>query len=517
MDKEAKIRGGGHPEVLLPATIAGGGDNEPPDMSVLRLNRRAPPTLPLCVFGPAWACWIVKAAEAAACPVDYVVAALLPTAGAIIGNARWAQATSGWKEPPHLWCAAVGDSGQGKSPGADVVLRHIVPSIEAELMAEFEQRVRDIIETHAERAPRWERDLEQFGSAHVSGLPEYLEDDLVAPRFMENDLTIEKVASVLATAAPKGLLMARDELSGWLLGMNAHNAGARAFWIESYGGRPYRLDRMKNPGAINIPRLGVSWYGGIQPARLEKVMREADDGLLARFCWFWPDTVPFKLSATPPDIDFAVNAFGRLAMLEMRPRKGPELSAEPLYVVLADGGRARLERFGADMQRTQELSGALMASALGKARGLALRLSLVLEHLWWAADSGMRPAPETISEIAMDNAIAFITEYLMPMAERVYGDATASPQTRNAATLARWIVKTRPSEVHVRYLQRQIRLPGLVEAAVIHEACSVLVEAGWLRSPAAGTQNGRARAAYAIRPALWDALPPENATVLATS
>jgi hypothetical protein len=38
----------------------------------------------------------------------------------------------------------------------------------------------------------------------------------------------------------------------------------------------------------------VSWHGGIQPERLAEVMREADDGLLARFTWFWPEPIPYK-------------------------------------------------------------------------------------------------------------------------------------------------------------------------------------------------------------------------------
>ena len=52
----------------------------------------------------------------------------------------------------------------------------------------------------------------------------------------------------------------------------------------------------------------------------------------------------------------------------------------------------------------------------------------------------------------------------MPMAERVYGDAAASPRATNAATLARWIVRAHADEVHVRHLQRNVRLPGLGEA-----------------------------------------------------
>ena len=45
-------------------------------MGVLRLHRRPPPKLPIEVFGPKWRQWIMMAAEAAACPPDYVEAPL---------------------------------------------------------------------------------------------------------------------------------------------------------------------------------------------------------------------------------------------------------------------------------------------------------------------------------------------------------------------------------------------------------------------------------------------------------
>src|SRR5579862_8583029 len=63
-----------------------------PDMSVLVSAPAPVPKFPLEVLGPRWAGWIQETAAAAVCPPDYVVAALLPTASAIIGNARWAQA-----------------------------------------------------------------------------------------------------------------------------------------------------------------------------------------------------------------------------------------------------------------------------------------------------------------------------------------------------------------------------------------------------------------------------------------
>ena len=72
-----------------------------------------------------------------------------------------------------------------------------------------------------------------------------------------------------------------------------------------------------------------------------------------------------------------------------------------------------------------------MRSAFGKARGLALRISLVLEMLWWSASDGIAAPPSLISEKAFLAASMLVAEFFMPMAERVYGDAAASRHRRN--------------------------------------------------------------------------------------
>ena len=158
------------------------------------------------------------------------------------------------------------------------------------------------------------------------------------------------------------------------------------------------------------------------------------------------------------------------------------------------------------MQTAQANAGGLMRSALGKARGLVLRLSLVLELLWWCASDGMAPPPTAIFERATLAAAQLVADYLIPMAERVYGDAAASAVDRQAATLARWIAKERPAEVHVRRLQREVRLPGLRDADAIHAAAKVLIEAGWLSPPPATKTQGRPRATYLINRQLWAVL-----------
>ena len=114
-----------------------------PDMTVLQSSRRPPPSLPLDVFGAEWRAWIERAAEASAAPPDYVVAPFLAGASNLIGNARWAQAAPGWAEPPHLWTANVGNSGDGKSPGADPVIRNALPAIERRMSVDFPDKLRE--------------------------------------------------------------------------------------------------------------------------------------------------------------------------------------------------------------------------------------------------------------------------------------------------------------------------------------------------------------------------------------
>ena len=93
--------------------------------------------------------------------------------------------------------------------------------------------------------------------------------------------------------------------------------------------------------------------------------------------------------------------------------------------------------------------------------------------------------------------------YFLSMAERVYGDATGKTAYRGAVTLARWILGTRPTELHPRHLQREVRLPGLRTAEQIQEAAAVLVTAGWLRPPTSQNRFGpRPRLLYSVNPQL---------------
>jgi hypothetical protein len=253
-----------------------------PDMGIMNLRRREPPAFPLDVLGKEWGEWVEGAAKAAAAPIDYVAMPLLATVSVLIGNARWAQATPGWAEPPHLWCGVVGDSGEGKSPGSDCLMRDIVPELERRMVGDFPERHREwqaAVAFDKAAMRRYEEELRAAqkanGPSELPQMPEPTAPDIEPqrPRLRQSDTTIEQVAVVLATAAPKGVMIVRDEIAGWLLGMNAYNPAGREFWIEAYGGRPYRVERRKHGmEPVDIDRLVVAASGGTQPDKLNKLL-----------------------------------------------------------------------------------------------------------------------------------------------------------------------------------------------------------------------------------------------------
>jgi Protein of unknown function (DUF3987) len=475
-----------------------------PDMGVLRLRRRPPPPLPLEVFGETWGQWLLDAAAAAACPVDYVVAPLLSSASTLIGNARWAQAWPGWREPPHLWGVAVGDSGAGKSPGGDCLMRDVLPEIERRMIGDYPDRLYEwqaAVEFDKIAMKRWKDEFRQAQEKKtpLPLMPKPTVSDVAPekPRLCQHDVTIEQAGAVLSTAAPKGMMVVRDEIAGWLMGMQAYNPASRAFWLEAYGGRPYRVERRshgKEP--IVIARLAVSVYGGTQPERLFELSAGPDDGLFSRILWMWPDPVTFQRGAATPNVDWAIEALDRLRELDLAPGNPPK----PIFTPLAPDAQRLMVEFGQEMEAILIQAGGLLRSAFGKARGSALRLSLVLEWLWCCAKADPLP-PDSISKEAFAAAATLVSEYFMPMAERVFGDAGATGVERNAATLARWIDKERPDEVHVRWLQRQVRLPGLRSAEQIKDAAKVLVDADWLRAPVIGA-GPQSKVVYSINPKL---------------
>jgi hypothetical protein len=480
-----------------------------PDLSgISGLSEPASPvqTLPLAVFGPWWSAWISAQGEAKSCAPDYVAAGLLASVSGLLGASRWGSPWPGWSEPAIIWIACVGNPSAGKSPGLDATLE-IMHALETSANADYAERVSEwntavaVAKIHREI---WEAAckarVKDEGIAPDKPAAAEPPERPIMRRIVTNDPTIEKVAR-LVQANPKGLLLFRDELAGWIGALDKYGgAGSdRAFYIEAYGARRYSVDRVKDPEPIVVPMLAVNIAGGIQPDRLHSLMLCGDDdGLAARFLYTWPKRVmPERPRNAPP-----AGAQDRLATLH-------ELDSTPVTIGFTAAAAVAIEAHRKEVADLETTASGLFLSWIGKLPGMAVRLAVVLEHLYWIGDQS-GPPPTIISERAAIAAIAFLQDYAVPMARRCFGEAALPQIDRDAAGLARWLAAQDelPSIINARDLRHAGAL-STREAGRYDAALAELGEAGWLRpAPArAGGGGGRKRKDWAVNPKLKERRP----------
>src|SRR5262245_34424300 len=90
-----------------------------PDWSILDDRRGELPDFPLYVLPGPCAEWVRRAAHGAGVTIDHVAVPLLGVSSSLIGTARRVMASRSFTQPTTLWCAVVGFSGSGKTPGLD--------------------------------------------------------------------------------------------------------------------------------------------------------------------------------------------------------------------------------------------------------------------------------------------------------------------------------------------------------------------------------------------------------------
>lgn len=481
-----------------------GDDWGEPDLALLGTGRRPAPAFPIAILGP-WAEWAQAEAKAASAPVDYVACSLLTCAGAALANVRWPLAGADWTEPTVLNIGLVGGPGASKSPGMDRAFA-LVRHAEDEMAEGFDL----ILTDHATRKQVGEASLAAWKAEVAVAVkageePPPMPADTnppapVRPRIRIADATVEKMAA-LAAGLPRGLVLVRDELAGFLGGLDRYSGKGsdRAFVLEMYGGRSYVVDRVKNPEPITIRHLSIGVLGGIQPERLSDVIDGPDDGLVGRFLWCWPEiATDFRLGRERQDDTQARAGFARLTRLAMAQDRLGNL--EPKTLPLHPRAEALLEKFAQEMGRRADEATGLFASTLSKARGHALRLAAILDHIWFAIEP-TEEEPEEIGEPAMRAAIDLVRDCFLPMAARVFGDLVIPMPERRAMHLARHLRRNGLVSFNARTTRHE--LGGLVrDADDMAEACAVLVDGNLIR-PAfkrAGETKGRPAKLFDVNP-----------------
>ena len=480
------------------------------DLSILSHQNLAPPDLPFAAFGSYWADWIRVQAEAKSCAPDYVAGGLLGGAGVLIGNARWGSPWAGWEEPPIVWISSVGNPSSGKSPGLDAI-RDLIGSIEADSNADHKENV-DAWDTQKREAKIrldvWESACKAALKDSIGVMPPKPENTEEPPRptrkrIITNDPTVEKVAR-LVLENPKGMMLFRDELAGWIGALDKYGGagGDRAFYLESYGGRAYAVDRMKDPEPIMVPSLTLAIMGGIQPDRLATlVLSGDDDGLAARFLYLWPERTPPKRPENPVPSGAKTKLISLSKLEEKRGELGNRIALR-----FDETAASALQEYRKQVATAEGEASGLYLSWLGKLPGVAVRLATIFEHLYWCGDNEHGAPPDSISERAAVAAIAFLDRYAAPMARRCFGEAALPQVDIDARVLARWIIAN-PMEqaINSRDLRRARILSAKADMTRYEAAIAELETAGWLRRSAEHTKewgSGRKRKDWDINPKL---------------
>jgi hypothetical protein len=472
------------------------GECPPPKMSLLSTVRDAPPPFPGSrVFGDVWSGWMVDAARTASAPPDYIAAALLTAVSAAIGNSCWARAWEGFEQPPIIWAMIIGNPSAGKSPAmkaAMAPLRAIERAARMEAEAAH-SRWREERELFEAGLARWRKS----GGAGMSRPSDPPEEPHV-PQLFVNDATVEKLGQILANQ-PRGCLMLRDEISGWMKSMNQYKSGGsdRQFWLECYDGGPFRVDRLSRD-SIDIDRLSVGVLGGIQPDPLATLLMglQQEDGLLARFLVVWPDLPRVRRPERALDVRMVERALSRLYGLPMM--EGPDGKPAPRMVPLSDAASSKLEKYADGVRSSESELNGLLKSFAGKTPGMALRLALILALMEWSIGDE-DDLPEVIEASFMEKALFLVSDYFFKMAKRAYAEAATPPEERAARLIGRAIVERRLTQVTLSDV-REMKLDGVRKADQIQAALRVLVDGNILSEMEVKT-GGRPRVVYAVNPA----------------
>jgi Protein of unknown function (DUF3987) len=249
-------------------------------------NERAP-LFPTDALPKPIARLVTEAAAAHGCPPDAVGLAALVTAGAAIGNSRVIQPKKDWSEGATIFAAVIADPGEKKTTAVRAGT-HPARKLENKLQKKHEQA----LDEFAAEEREYEVERKEAAKQGLAAPPPPRAPD--AERVRVNDTTVEALIPILKEN-PRGVQLERDELVGWVKGMDQYKAGGRGnerqFWLSVWSNEPVSVDRKGQQGPVSVLRPFIGVIGSIQPDVLPELAENREDGMLERFLFVYPRTL----------------------------------------------------------------------------------------------------------------------------------------------------------------------------------------------------------------------------------
>jgi hypothetical protein len=380
-------------------------------------------------------------------PVDLAAVPLLVLAGGAIANSRRLAITVSHTQSGCLYAAIICPPGANKSAPVQL-LRQPLELVQQQYLDEWRKALGN-----------WENaDEEKRGPRPVP------------KRCIVSDTTTETL-SLLLMQNPRGVLLAKDELSGLMASMNQYKGGKgddRQIYMAMWGGETIIKDRksekMLQGAPIFVLNPFVAIVGTIQPDLLPYLRGEAvrgmpppDDGWLDRFLPVFPDPLPDigeQWRAVSKVTQAAwEDVVKKLLSLEMIDQDKP--NPRPHLVKLTKGGKDQWVRFRkahADEVNSEDFPRHLRG-AWAKLRGYCARLALIIHYLRWACGE---VGDKDVDGIAMERASRLIA-YFKVHVRRVAALTNSDHRSEEARRVLQWIVANGRSEFTKRDAYQGLR------------------------------------------------------------
>jgi len=438
------------------------------------------------------------AARMASGPGPVALAALCAASGAIRAGwrIRGMRRSTQWTEPPVLWGAITGGVSRKKT--------HLLRAATDPL-----RPIQDAWEPdHARALHEWKKEEARHNAAwarYKSGkgdAPDPLPDAPGLRQIIVNDASIEAIGEI-ARHNPAGLLLERDELTGWLAGMTAYSAGkggggspARSAYLESWNAGSADIDRVGR-GRVRIRSFAVSVIGGIQDEKIRDHFKGDSDGLLARFL-FAEAPAP---TGIPRDIDDdgtqRADWFSTLHSLANSAVSGTVCLSEEAARVREGIERRAIEIGESDAPDSWK-------AHAGKWPGVFLRLCLVC-HLIEHADTvrAEKAVPEVSGDLA-ERVARLMHEFFEPEAARIHfsllNRTTAGRDGGDLETLGDLILRRGKPQITWREVTQGVRALRSADPASGALLLDTLASHAWL-SP---RQQGPRVPFWIVNPAVFE-------------
>ena len=486
----------------------------------------AAPKMPQEMLPEALRAWCSDIAERMQVPLEFTAGTAVVMLAAAIGRKVIIRPKQhdDWRVVPNLWGILIAPPGSLKSPAMGSVLNPLndlaIKAREDYLNEMADKETREAIAKTEIDALR-----DGFKSAVKQGNGEIIDQrrqDLEVAlkkldelkqiherRYFTNDPTIEKLLSLLE-GNPQGLLLFRDEISGWLETMHkSGREGDREFFLESWNGdSPYSMDRVGR-GSTFVDGLCLSVMGGLQPGKFASYVSsvakggKSDDGLLQRFQILlyperrkkWrkidrkPDETAKKTVALLLEkidsIPLPLRENGRVSRIELRYDKAAQLAADEWQMKLED----RL--CNGDMSP-------ILEAHLSKYRSLMPSLALIFE-LTETLTTGNSILNE-VKAPAVNLAIQWCA-FLEAHACRAYGEFIEEAE----AAARRLLAKIKDGSVKDYDRCRDIfrrGWSGLKNADSFEAAIKTLTDKNWIRIEAITPTSGGRSEVIRLNPCL---------------